>query len=66
MPGSEGPSQAGVALTLPPSLSLTERLVALLLGDKETQLSLAAALDGTRWDTGLHCPCPCLWGNCEP
>lgn len=47
-------------------LSLTGRLVALLLGDKETQLSLAAALDGTRWDTRFHCPCPCLWGNRDP
>ena len=52
MQGNEGVPCLGrgwllLSLSLSLSLSLPQRLVALLLGDKETQLSPAAALDGT-------------------
>lgn len=42
-----GPLSGVGGLSCSPFLFLSWKLVALLLGDKETQLSLAAALDGT-------------------
>ena len=57
-----GPGSLLLSLSLPLSLSHGEAGSSVARRRRNPVISSHSP----RWDVGLHCPCLCLWGKCDP